>query len=53
MKILLDQMFGVDIRQFLQASGFDVFSVSQLGMARSDDAEILQIAIKEKRILIT
>ena len=53
MKILLDQMFGVDIRQFLQTAGFDVLSVSQLGMARADDAEILQTAIKEKRILIT
>ncbi len=53
LRILLDQMLDVDVADALRDEGHDVLRVSEIGMARADDAEILDRAIQEDRIIIT
>lgn len=52
-KLLLDQdVYGVTAR-FLFSANFDVVSVSQLGLSRAPDTEVLRTAQSQERILIT
>ena len=52
-QFLLDQdVYGVTAR-FLVSSDFDVISVSQLGLSRAPDTEVLSTAQSQGRILIT
>lgn len=53
LKLYLDQMFQVDVAQALREQGYDVLRASETGQARTDDYQILEKAISEKRILIT
>ena len=53
LKLYLDQMFRLDVAEALRAEGHDVLRASETGQARSDDAQILQKAIADKRILVT
>ncbi len=53
LRLLLDQMIDSDIAVGLRAAGHDVCCVAELGMARADDAEILEVAAHENRILVT
>ncbi len=53
LRLLLDQMIDADVAADLRAAGHDVCCVGELGMKRADDAEILQLAIRENRILVT
>jgi len=46
-------MFRLDVAEALRAEGHDVLRASETGQARSDDAQILQRAIDDKRILVT
>ena len=46
-------MIGEDVAEALGSRGYDVVRVSAIGMSRSDDAEILEEAIRNDRILIT
>lgn len=46
-------MLSVEVAQALSKEGYDVVRVSDTGLARADDHEILQKAISENRILIT
>lgn len=46
-------MFHLDLAEALRNDGHDVIRASETGDARSDDAQILQKAIGENRILIT
>lgn len=52
-RFLLDQMFDVAVLAGLREAGFDVLSVAGVGMSTADDAEIMQWAIENKRIIIT
>ena len=53
MKFLLDQdVYGLTAR-FLASSNFDIVSVSQLGLSRAPDKEVLGTAQSQGRILIT
>ncbi|MFT5473897.1 MAG: putative nuclease of putative toxin-antitoxin system [Candidatus Promineifilaceae bacterium] len=52
-RFLLDQMLDADLAQNLRDLGYDVVRVSELGMARADDAEIMERAISDNRTLIT
>ena len=52
-RFLLDQMLDADLAQNLRDLGYDVVRVSELGMARADDAEIMEQAIRDNRTLIT
>ena len=52
-KFLLDQdVYGVTAK-FLDSSNLDVVSVSQLGLSRALDTEVLSTAQLQGRILIT
>jgi predicted nuclease of predicted toxin-antitoxin system len=46
-------MFRLDVAEALRAEGYEVLRASEVGQSRADDAEILQKAIDENRILIT
>ena len=52
-RLLLDQMFKVDVAQELRDQGYDVLRASETHQDRADDQQILQRAINENRILIT
>lgn len=52
-RFLLDQMLDVEVSSALSASGHDVVRVSEIGMARADDHDILAKAIALERILVT
>lgn len=52
-RFLLDQMLDADVAGALNQAGFSSVRVSALGMARSQDDEILAEAIKNNQILIT
>ncbi len=50
MKFLADQdVYGVTVR-FLMGLGHDVVPVAQLGLAQTDDFELLRVAHQEGRI---
>lgn len=53
MKLYLDQMFRVELKDLLGAQGHDVLRTAQAGQSTADDAEILQRAIDEDRTLVT
>ncbi len=50
---LLDQMFDRHVLAELRGQGFDVVSVSEIGISTADDAEIMQWDIEHDRIVIT
>jgi predicted nuclease of predicted toxin-antitoxin system len=52
-RLLLDQMFRVDLAERLRAEGHDVIRASELGPGRADDADILAKAISQQRVLVT
>jgi predicted nuclease of predicted toxin-antitoxin system len=52
-RFLLDQMLDVDVASALLRDGFDVVRVSELGMARADDEEVLAKAMETGRVLVT
>lgn len=52
-QFLLDQMFDSAVLAGLLEVGFDVLAVSEINMATTDDAEIMQWAKANDRIVIT
>jgi predicted nuclease of predicted toxin-antitoxin system len=52
-KFLLDQMFDRHVLAALRQEGYDVVSVAELGLSTADDAEIMQQAIADGRVVIT
>ena len=53
LRLLLDQMIDSQVAERLSGLGHDVVRVAEIGMARQDDAQILDRAIEDNRILIT
>jgi predicted nuclease of predicted toxin-antitoxin system len=53
MRFLLDQDVYFLTQRYLKDAGHDVVLVSEIGLARAKDEEILNIAQQEKRILLT
>lgn len=53
MKLLLDRDVYAITARFLVQAGHDVILVSQLGLSRASDQEILRTARRENRILIS
>ncbi len=53
MRILLDQMIPRSIARFLIEEEHDAVMVSEIGMSRANDADILEYAVKNNRVLIT
>ncbi len=52
-KLYVDQMFGTEVAEALRSEGHDVVRAFEVAQSRADDAEILQKAIADNRILIT
>ena len=53
MRLFCDQNIPLETVSFLRALGHDVLSTRDVGMSHSDDATVLQHAIREDRILLT
>lgn len=53
MRLYLDQMFRLDLAQLLRSQGHNVLCASEAGQQTADDTEVLQLAIREDRILVT
>lgn len=52
MKFLADENLGILVPKFLREKGFDVVSIFEKARG-ADDRKVLQLANKERRILIT
>jgi len=52
-RLYLDQCLRLEVAEALRNEGYDVIRASDVGQARADDSEILQIAKSDRRILIT
>lgn len=53
MRLYLDQMFRAEFAEELRRARHDVLRASEAGQSRADDAEILERARTEARVLIT
>ncbi len=53
LRLLLDQMLDTEVAAMLREQGYDAIRVSEIGMSRSDDGQILDRAIIDNRILVT
>jgi predicted nuclease of predicted toxin-antitoxin system len=53
LRLLLDQMIDNEVAVTLRSHRYDVVRVSEIGMARADDSQILEQAIVDNRVLIT
>ena len=53
MKLLLDQGIPRSAAIFLRQAGFDAVHTGEIGMAESEDDEILQRAFAEGRVVVT
>jgi len=53
MTAMIRKVFDISVKNALDECGFNASSVSEFGLARADDSEIMEFAKKEKQILIT
>jgi predicted nuclease of predicted toxin-antitoxin system len=53
MRLYLDQMFQIDLAEMLRGQGHDVVRTAETGQAVADDADVLQFATQEDRLLVT
>lgn len=53
LRLLFDQMIDALAAKRVSKKGHDVVRVADLGLAEADDAEIIDCAICEQRILVT
>lgn len=53
MKLLADENIPQDVIRLLRKTGFDVLDIKTTSLAGKSDALILELAAKEKRIIIT
>ncbi len=52
MRFLADESCDFDVVRALRRAGFDVFSISE-SIPRAEDSEVIELALREKRILLT
>lgn len=53
MRFLIDEMFPTDIAEALRRQGHDAVGVRELGLAGRSDAELLTIAVRDGRVVVT
>jgi predicted nuclease of predicted toxin-antitoxin system len=53
LKLLLDEMYSPALAQELRASGVDVDTVAELGLAGSSDPEVFSAALAHDRAVLT
>ena len=49
----MDQMLKKDFAEILRREGHDVLRAEEVGQSRADDQEILDLAVREDRVLLT
>ena len=52
-RILLDQGLAPSAAAILRSDGWDVIHVSEIGMEKADDNQILEAALQDDRICVT
>jgi predicted nuclease of predicted toxin-antitoxin system len=52
MRFLVDECCDFAVVKALQTAGYDVMCVSDI-MPRADDSEVIELAVREKRIVVT
>jgi len=52
MRFLADECCDFSVVKALRTAGYDVLCVSEI-MPRSDDSEVIKLAVREKRIVLT
>ena len=52
MRFLVDECCVFSLVKALQTAGYDVMCVSDI-MPRADDSEVIELAVREKRIVLT
>jgi predicted nuclease of predicted toxin-antitoxin system len=52
-RILLDQGLAPHAAAILRGQGFDTVHVSEIGMDRAEDADILELARRDPRVCVT
>lgn len=53
LRFLLDQMIDVEVANQLILKGYDVIRISDIGLARATDTDVMKKSIEDNRILIT
>ncbi len=53
LRLLLDQMLDIEVATTLRGEGCDVVRTDEIGMARADDAQIMERAIRDDRTVVT
>lgn len=53
MSFLVDMPVSPEVAQWLNKKGYDAVHASQVGLDRAKDKEIIEVAKKQKRIIIT
>lgn len=53
MKFLTDENVAISVFRTIKKLGFDVKSVMEIGLESKSDAQILEFALKDNRIIIT
>lgn len=53
MKVLLDENISDELKKLFEASGFDILDLKRHPLQQLPDKQILEIATREKRIIIT
>ena len=53
MQLLLDQRLPLSAATLLRNEGMDAIHVSEIGMSEAEDADIIQIAREEGRVVVT
>lgn len=53
MKLLLDQGLPLSAAALLRDAGIDTIHISEIGMSEAEDAEIIQIAREDRRVVAT
>jgi predicted nuclease of predicted toxin-antitoxin system len=52
-RLLVDQNVAGRVAELLRAAGHDAVHVSERGMQRAEDDEILRVAVDEQRVLVS
>ncbi|MBU1297922.1 MAG: DUF5615 family PIN-like protein [Bacteroidetes bacterium] len=53
MKFLIDNALSPDVAEGLREAGYDVAHIRDYGMQSAEDEEILELALKEDRIIVS
>ena len=53
MRLLVDQNIAARVADLLREAGHDAVHVSELGLQRAEDDEVLRVALAEERVIVS